>query len=153
MAAGRFGFGYLYCGMAGQRVCDLYASGLVQRIPHKSYTAQIYDATTFADFCFPFAYPSGIFRGHMLKRLYTNANTRTFRSMLSNCSFRWVRLNPPSPPENLSSILNPEIPKSKTHIYIYREETKQDRPETPFQFGQGAAHPSRFQRPAPAASV
>ena len=68
--------------MAGQRVCDLYAYGLVQHIPHKSYTAQIYYATTFAVFYFPFADPSRIFRGHMLKPFYINANTRTFRSML-----------------------------------------------------------------------
>ena len=52
--------------------------------------------------------------------------TRTFRSMLSNCSFRWVRLNPPSPPANLSSILNPEIPKSKTHIYIEKKQSRID---------------------------
>ena len=68
--------------MAGQRVCDLYAYGLVQHIPHKSYTAQIYYATTFAGFYFPFADPARIFRGHMLKPFYINANTRTFRSML-----------------------------------------------------------------------
>ena len=68
--------------MAGQRVCDLYAYGLVQHIPHKSSTAQIYYATTFAGFYFPFADPARIFRGHMLKPFYINANTRTFRSML-----------------------------------------------------------------------
>ena len=68
--------------MAGPRVCDLYAYGLVQHIPHKSYMAQIYYATTFAVFYFPFADPSRIFRGHMLKPFYINANTRTFRSML-----------------------------------------------------------------------
>ena len=68
--------------MAGQRVCDLYAYGLVQHMPHKSYTAQIYYATTFAVFYFPFADPARIFRGHMLKPFYINANTRTFRSML-----------------------------------------------------------------------
>ena len=71
-------------GMAGQRVCDLYAYGLVQHIPHKSSTAQIYYATTFAGFYFPFADPSRIFRGHMLKPFYVNANTRTFRSMLTS---------------------------------------------------------------------
>ena len=64
-------------------VCDLYAYGLVQHIPHKSYTAQINYATTFAVFYFPFADPSRIFRGHMLKPFYINANTRTFRSMLT----------------------------------------------------------------------
>ena len=68
--------------MAGQRVCDLYAYGLVQHIPHKSSTAQIYYATTFAGFYFPFADPARIFRGHMLKPFYINASTRTFRSML-----------------------------------------------------------------------
>ena len=68
--------------MAGPRVYDLYAYGLVQHIPHKSYMAQIYYATTFAVFYFPFADPSRIFRGHMLKPFYINANTRTFRSML-----------------------------------------------------------------------
>ena len=69
--------------MAGQRVCDLYAYGLVQHMSHKSYTAQIYYATTFAVFYFPFADPARIFRGHMLKPFYINANTRTFRSMLT----------------------------------------------------------------------
>ena len=75
--------GVIILRMAGQRVCDLYAYGLVQHIPHKSSTAQIYYATTFAGFCFPFADPARIFRGHMLKPFYINANTRTFRSMLT----------------------------------------------------------------------
>ena len=79
--------------MAGQRVCDLYAYGLVQHIPHKSYMAQIYYATTFAVFCSPFADPSRIFRGHMLKPFYINANTRTFRSMLT-CMSACVRTGP-----------------------------------------------------------
>ena len=74
--------GVIIFGMAGQRVCDLYAYGLVQHIPHKSSTALIYYATTFAGFYFPFADPAQIFRGHMLKPFYINANTRTFRSML-----------------------------------------------------------------------
>ena len=61
----------------------LYAYGLVQHIPYKSCTAQIYYATTFAEFCFLFADPSWIFRGHMLKPFYINANAGTFRSMLT----------------------------------------------------------------------
>ena len=74
----------------GQRLCDLYSYGLVQHIPHKSYTAQIHYATTFAVFYFPFADPARIFRGHMLKPFYINANTRTFRSMLTcQDAFRW----------------------------------------------------------------
>ena len=60
----------------------MYAYGLVQHVPHKSSIAQIYYATTFAGFYFPFADPARIFRGHMLKPFYINANTRTFRSML-----------------------------------------------------------------------
>ena len=57
--------------MAGQRVCDLYAYGLVQHIPHKSYTAQIYYATTFAVFLLAFRGPSAdLSRTHVKTMLY-----------------------------------------------------------------------------------
>ena len=46
---------------------------------------QIYCTTTFADYCFHFADPSRIFRGHTtlhVKTVLYNPHTRTFRSML-----------------------------------------------------------------------
>ena len=52
---GEQALGILHRGMVGQRVCDLCAYPLVQHIPYKSYAAQIYYTTTFADYCFPFA--------------------------------------------------------------------------------------------------
>ena len=95
--------GVIIFGMAGQRVCDLYAYGLVQHIPHKSSTAQIYYATTFAGFYFPFADPARIFRGHMLKPFYINANTRTFRSMLIYI-YIYIWYPPPHVPTPVFSI-------------------------------------------------
>ena len=52
-----------------------------------AYTSQVLYGpnllrNNFRGFYFPFADPSRIFRGHMLKPFYINANTRTFRSML-----------------------------------------------------------------------
>ena len=46
---------------------------------------QVYYTTTFAEYCFPFADPSRIFRGHAtlhVKTVLYNPHTRTFRSML-----------------------------------------------------------------------
>ena len=60
-------------------------TGTAYTILYKPYTAQIYCTTTFADYCFPFADRSRIFRGHItlhVKTVLYNPHTRTFRSML-----------------------------------------------------------------------
>ena len=68
----------------GLQLRTWFSHGPLEATPWKgaSTTTPLYYATTFAVFYFPFADPARIFRGHMLKPFYINANTSTFRSML-----------------------------------------------------------------------